>query len=124
MMLLTPIIHRRDVRLDDPANESRTRRPLLRPLVAHRRHGHVLFGVMQLMANQFGFDRDGFRVFVLCARPGATFCWARTWRSPRWLLAMAALLLAILQVVCPMRWDHLLSMVPAVRLDVSVVLHL
>ena len=27
----------------------------------------VLFGVVQLMANQFGFDRDGFRVFVLSA---------------------------------------------------------
>ena len=27
----------------------------------------VLFGVVQLMANQFGFDRDGFRVYVLSA---------------------------------------------------------
>ncbi len=29
----------------------------------------MLFGFVQLMANQFGFDRDGFRVFVLCAAP-------------------------------------------------------
>ena len=39
----------------------------LRPLVAIGGMVFVLFGVVQLMANQFGFDRDGFRVFVLVA---------------------------------------------------------
>ena len=41
-----------------------------RPLVAIGGMAFVLFGVVQLMSNQFGFDRDGFRVFVLSsARP-------------------------------------------------------
>ena len=40
---------------------------LMRPLVAIGGMAFVLFGLVQLMANQFGFDRDGFRVFVLSA---------------------------------------------------------
>ena len=38
---------------------------VLRPLVAIGGMVLVLFGVVQLMGNQFGFDRDGFRVFIL-----------------------------------------------------------
>ena len=37
----------------------------IRPLVAIGGMVFVLLGVLQLMGNQFGFDRDGFRVFVL-----------------------------------------------------------
>ena len=41
----------------------------MRPLVAIGGMAFVLLGVVQMMANQFGFDRDGFRVFVLSAAP-------------------------------------------------------
>ena len=44
---------------------------LMRPLVAIGGMGFMLLGVLQLMSNQFGFDRDGFRVFVLCASVAA-----------------------------------------------------
>ena len=83
----------------------------------------VLFGVLQLMGNQFGFDRDGFRVFVLSPPRGATFCWARTWLRPAGAgagrdpardragrLSLAA--------------GPLPGHVSAVDLDVSAVLHL
>ena len=43
----------------------------------------VLLGLVQVMGNSFGFDRDGFRVFVLWPHPGETSCWARICRSPR-----------------------------------------
>ncbi len=56
----------------------------LLPLIAIGGMGLVLLGMLQLMANQFGFDRDGFRVFVLSAAPGATSSSARTWHSVRW----------------------------------------
>ncbi len=57
---------------------------MARPLCAVGAMALVLFGLMQLMANQFGFDRDGFRVFVLSAPRGGTSCWARTWPLFRW----------------------------------------
>ena len=55
-----------------------------RPLVGIGAMLVTLTGVVQLMSNQFGFDRDGFRTFVLCAAPGGASSSARTWRSPRW----------------------------------------
>jgi hypothetical protein len=39
----------------------------IRPLIGLGVMVFVLLGTLQLMGNQFGFDRDGFRVFVLCA---------------------------------------------------------
>jgi hypothetical protein len=38
----------------------------MRPLMAFAAMGMVLFSMLQLIGNQFGFDRNGFRVFVLC----------------------------------------------------------
>ena len=74
----------------------------------------VLLGVLQLMANQFGFDRDGFRVFVLCAAPRRDILLGKNLAFAPLALGMAAILLTIVQVVCPMRLDHLPGDVPAV----------
>ena len=59
--------HEPHLRLDALASSVSDLPESLRPLVAIGGMGVVLFGVLQLMGNQFGFDRDGFRVFVLCA---------------------------------------------------------
>src|SRR5258708_26286243 len=40
-----------------------------RPLIAYGATTMILFTLTQLVGNQFGFDRSGFRVFVLCAAP-------------------------------------------------------
>jgi hypothetical protein len=64
------------------------------------------------MANQFGFDRDGFRVFVLCAAPRRAILLGKNLVLAPLALGMGAILLAILQVLCPMQLDHLLAMVP------------
>ena len=72
----------------------------------------VLFGVVQLMGNQFGFDRDGFRVFVLSPAPRRDILLGKNLAFAPLALGMAVILLTIVQVVCPLRLDHFLAMFP------------
>lgn len=83
-----------------------------RPLVAIGAMALVLFGMLQLMANQFGFDRDGFRVFVLCAASRRDILLGKNLAFAPLALGMAGIMLAVVQVVCPMRLDHFLAMFP------------
>jgi ABC-2 type transport system permease protein len=84
----------------------------VRTLLAIGAIGLSLFGTLHLMANQFGFDRDGFRVFVLCAAPRRDILLGKNLAFAPLVLGMAVILLTIVQVVRPMRWDHFLSMLP------------
>jgi hypothetical protein len=83
-----------------------------RPLAAIGAIAFMLLGMLQLMANQFGFDRDGFRVFVLCAASRRDILLGKNLSFAPLALGMAALLLTITQVICPLRWDHFLAMLP------------
>ena len=85
---------------------------LIRPLVAIGAMGFVLLGLLQLMGNQFGFDRDGFRVFVLCAASRRDILLGKNLAFAPMTLGMAVILLVVVQVLCPMRLDHFLAMVP------------
>jgi ABC-2 type transport system permease protein len=85
---------------------------LLRPLMAIGGMGFVLLGVLQLMSNQFGFDRDGFRVFVLSAASRRDILFGKNLTFVPVVMGMAAILLVAVQLLCPMRLDHLLAMVP------------
>jgi hypothetical protein len=84
----------------------------IRPLVAMAAMAMVLLGLLQMMGNQFGFDRDGFRVFVLCAAPRRDILLGKNLVFAPIALGMGAVALAILQVICPMRLDHFLAMFP------------
>ncbi len=83
-----------------------------RPLFAIGGMLLVLFGVLQLMSNQFGFDRDGFRVFVLCAARRRDILLGKNLAFAPLTLGMAALMLIVLQFVSPLRIDHFLAMIP------------
>ena len=85
---------------------------LVRPLIAIGGMGFVLLGVLQLMGNQFAFDRDGFRVFVLCAARRRDILLGKNLTFAPVAMGLAAILLMIVQIVCPMRLDHLLAMFP------------
>jgi ABC-2 type transport system permease protein len=85
---------------------------LMRPLVAIGGMGVVLLGMLQLMSNQFGFDRDGFRVFVLCAASRRDILLGKNLAFAPLVLGMAAIVLAAVQVLCPMRVDHFVAMFP------------
>jgi hypothetical protein len=83
-----------------------------RPLIAFGVMCMVLLGTMQLMCNQFGIDRDGFRVFVLCAAPRRDILLGKTLAFAPVALSMALIFLVIMQVFCPLRVDHFLAMPP------------
>lgn len=111
MMLLTPLILSAifgTMALRSANNTAES----LRALIGMGAIAMTLFGGMQLMANQFGFDRDGFRTYVLCAAPRRDILLGKNLAFAPLLLGIVAVLLVILQVVSPMRWDHLLAMGP------------
>src|SRR5262249_59736893 len=72
----------------------------------------VLLGVLQLMGNQFGFDRDGFRVFVLSPASRRDLLMGKNLAFAPLALGLGAVELAAVQAICPMRGDHLVSMLP------------
>jgi hypothetical protein len=111
MMLLTPLIMIPvfgSILLRDGAKTPES----LRPLVGIGAITIVLFGLMHIMANQFGFDRDGFRVFVLCPAPRRDILLGKNLAFAPLALGMAAILVLMLQVLRPLRWDHFLAMFP------------
>jgi hypothetical protein len=84
----------------------------VRPVLATGAMALVLLGVVQLTANQFGMDRDGFRVFVLCPASRRDILLGKDLAHAPLVLGMGVPLLAIMQMIFPMRLDHLLAMVP------------
>jgi len=87
---------------------------VVRPLVAIGGMAFVLLGLVQLMGNQFGFDRDGFRVFVLSPASRRDILLGKNLTFVPLVLILAAILLVMVQALCPLRVDHVLAMVPQV----------
>lgn len=72
----------------------------------------LLLGLVQIMFNQFGFDRDGFRVFVLCSASRRDILLGKNLAfAPIAFVMLSALLIAFL-IAYPLRWDHFLSLIP------------
>ncbi len=72
----------------------------------------TFFGMVQFVGNQFGFDRGGFRVFVLCPAPRRDILLGKNLSMAPLALGMSWLLIALVQVLRPMHLDHLAAMVP------------
>jgi ABC-2 type transport system permease protein len=85
---------------------------ILRPMFGIGAIAFVLFGLLQLMGNQFGMDRDGFRVFVLCAAPRRDILLGKNLAFLPAAVLLSAILLVVVQILCPMRVDHALAMIP------------
>jgi hypothetical protein len=85
---------------------------LVRPLLATGGMLIALLGLVQVMGNQFGFDRDGFRVFVLCAAPRRDILLGKNLALAPVALGLAVLLLLIVQLIAPLRVDHFVAMFP------------
>jgi hypothetical protein len=84
----------------------------LRPLLAFGAMGMILLGMMQFVGNQFGFDRHGFRVFVLCGASRRDILLGKNLAVAPLALALGTILAAILQIITPMRPDHFLAFFP------------
>lgn len=83
-----------------------------RPLAGIGAIMFVLFGLSNVMANQFGLDRDGFRVFVLSAARRRDILLGKNLALIPLVLGLVVALLALIQTFRPMRLDHLLAMLP------------
>ena len=55
---------------------------------------------------------NGFRVFVLCAAPRRDILLGKNLAFAPVALGTAAILLALIEAICPLRLDHLLAMAP------------
>jgi ABC-2 type transport system permease protein len=91
----------------------------VRPSIALGAMALVLFSMLQLTANQFGFDRDGFRVYVLSALSRRDILLGKNLSFAPLGFGLAAIMLAVVQLTCPLRIDHFLAMIP---LSVSMFL--
>src|SRR5262245_34191043 len=84
----------------------------VRPLIATGALAMVLLSMGQVAGNQFGFDRSGFRVFVLCSAPRGDILLGKNLATAPVAAAMAAVIIVALQIVTPLRWDHFLATLP------------
>ncbi len=83
----------------------------LRPLAVAGAVTFTLLSVLQTMGNQFGLDRDGFRIFVLSALPRRDLLFGKNLVYAPFALGMAAITLIMFQAANPLRWDQLLASV-------------
>ena len=77
-----------------------------------------------MMTNQFGFDRDGFRVFVLSPAPRRDILLGKNLAFAPMAMAIAAVILVVVEFLCPMRLGPFSVDAAPVSFDVPGVLYL
>lgn len=111
MLLLTPIIM--VVVFGSMAVVNNVQPPWWsRPLIALGIVVLMLMTLLQLLGNQFGFDRGGFRVYVLCPARRSDILLGKNLAFAAPAAALVIPMVALVQLFTPMRWDHLLALVP------------
>ncbi len=81
----------------------------VRPLVAFGAAAMGLFCTGQLIGNQFGYDRSGFRAYVLGPAPRRDILLGKNLAVAPLVAAITIPAVAVVAVVYPMRIDHLLA---------------
>ncbi|HLJ93309.1 MAG TPA: hypothetical protein VKU02_08980 [Gemmataceae bacterium] len=111
MMLLTPIILvvifgamlvRRHGEMPDA----------LAPLIAFGAMAMVLMSMVGLVGNQFGFDRSGFRVFVLCPADRREILLGKNLAFAPLALGLGVVVVCVLAAACRMRLSDFLATFP------------
>jgi ABC-2 type transport system permease protein len=82
----------------------------MRTLIAYAVMAMTLVMLMQIMGNQFGFDRAGFRIFVLSSAPRREILLGKNLAVAPLIVLMLAPILVLMQFFLPMRPDHLLAL--------------
>lgn len=78
----------------------------MRPLMASGAIVMILFSITQLAGNQFGFDRSGFRAFVLSPLPRRDILVGKNIALFPITAALAGVVVTVVQLFYPMRIDH------------------
>ncbi len=81
----------------------------VRPLLGVGAIALVMFGMAQLMQNQFGMDRDGFRVYVLTSAPRSDILLGKNLAIVPLAVGMCLVSLTALQLFLPMQTFHFLA---------------
>jgi hypothetical protein len=111
MMLLTPLVLL--VVFGSMAlSHSLTPPELVRPLVTFGAMSTILLSMGQLVGNQFGLDRTGFRVFVLSGAPRREILLGKNLATAPLALAMSAMVIVVVEVFYRMRVEHFLAALP------------
>jgi hypothetical protein len=108
MMLLTPVITLVLFGYLSVANAAHLPE-LVRPVVAFGGLSMTMLSMVSIVGNQFGFDRSGFRVFVLCAAPRREILLGKNLAIAPFALGLGLVMVVVVQVLLPMRWDHVLA---------------
>jgi hypothetical protein len=81
----------------------------LRPFLPFGAMAMVLFGIIALVGNQFGFDRNGFRIYVLGPARRQDILLGKNLAAAPIALVLGAILMVFLAALYPMRVDHVLT---------------
>jgi hypothetical protein len=108
MMLLSPLIM---LMVFGTLIATRDKPPegMLRTLIAAGAAAMVLLSVTQLVTNQFGFDRAGFRTYVLCGAPRRDILLGKNLSFVPLALGLGSVMLILVQIFLPTRFDHFLA---------------
>ena len=81
----------------------------VRPLMAFGAIAMVLLAGVQLVANQFGYDRGGFRGYVLSPIPRRDILLGKNLAVAPLVFVLIIMALIVLECFCPLRIDHFLA---------------
>jgi len=81
----------------------------VRPFMAFAGIGMILVTLLQLAGNQFGFDRSGFRAYVLAPAERRDILLGKNLALAPLALGLAAAVVLVVQFIYPMRGDHFLA---------------
>jgi ABC-2 type transport system permease protein len=97
-------------------NQANNPPELVRPLMVAGGYAFMLFMMVGLLGNHFGFDRSGFRVYVLSPAPRKDILLGKNLSNAPFALGFMFITALALQIMRPMRADHyiaiLLQMIP------------
>ena len=111
MMFLTPVILGAvfgGMLLSNPTNHPEA----FRQLMAFGGISTAMVTTVQLVGNMFGFDRAGFRVFVLCSARRRDVLLGKNLAFGPLIIGLATVMAVLVQICYPMRVDHFLAAVP------------
>jgi ABC-2 type transport system permease protein len=84
----------------------------VRPLIAFGAMAMGFFTLAQITGNQFGFDRSGFRIFVLSPTPRRDILLGKNLSIAPLALLIGGMMLVMVEFLYPLRIDHLIALVP------------
>lgn len=82
---------------------------MARPLLPFGAFSVTLLSMVGLVGNQFGFDRSGFRVFVLCPARRRDVLLGKNLAVAPLALGLGLLMAVGVEIAYPMRFDHFLA---------------